>query len=46
MVLVALKAIFGQLHIECHGIAAVKAGFAKIILRAFEFWTFPFFLPT
>jgi hypothetical protein len=35
--LVALKALFGQLHIECHGIAAVKTGFAKIGFRAFEF---------
>jgi hypothetical protein len=34
--LIALKAIFGQLHIESHGIAAVKTGFAKIIIRAFD----------
>jgi len=35
--LVALKATFGQLRIECHGIAAVKTGFAKIIFRTFKF---------
>ena len=34
--LVALKAIFGQMHIECHGVTAVKTGFAEVSLRAFE----------
>ncbi len=35
--LTALKTIFGQLPIECHGIAAVKTGFTEIVLRAFDF---------
>jgi hypothetical protein len=38
--LVALKVTFGQLHVECHGIAAVRTGFVKIIFRVFKFGGF------